>query len=78
MREYYGQFDYERRLKDKLESFDMIRTQCEFTHVNNGEFAPEIANEFVTMFFDEHMCGLHLSRPEAIDLTQHLCNWLFS
>jgi hypothetical protein len=49
----------------------------EFTHINNSEFAPEIANEFVTVFFDENTSG-HLTRPEVIDLTQHICNWLFA
>lgn len=77
VREYYGQYDYERRLHDKLDSFDHYRAVCEYTHINNAEFAPEIANEFVTVFYDENTNG-HLTRPEIIDLTQHICNWLFS
>jgi hypothetical protein len=36
--------------------------------VNNAEFAPEIANEFVTIFFDENITG-NLTRTDAIDFT---------
>ena len=77
VKEYYGQFDYDRKLKEKLESFDQMKVLNEYTAVNNGEFAPEIANEFVTVFYDETING-HLTRPEVIDLTQHLCSWLFA
>lgn len=68
VREYYDQYDYERRLKDKLDNFDQYRAASEYTSVNNCEYAPEIANEFVTVFYDENSSN-HLSRPEIIDLT---------
>lgn len=68
VKEYYGQYDYERRLKEKLDNLNQFRAVCEFTLVNNAEFAPEIANEFVTVFYDENTSA-HMTRPEAIDLT---------
>ena len=77
IREYYGQYEYDRKLQDKLASFEIMRVHSEYSQMNNGEFAPEVANEFVTIFYDQSSSG-HLSRPEVIDFTQHLCTWLFN
>jgi len=76
MKDWYGKSDYEYKVREKLDTYDPLKSQNEFTSINNAEFAPEIANEFVTIFFDENVQG-HLTRADAIDLTQHLCNWLF-
>ncbi len=54
-----------------------MRQHTEYSQLNNAEFAPEVANEFVTVFYDQKTVG-HLTRPEVIDLTQHLCTWLFN
>ena len=63
-------------MRERLETYEPLRSDSEYTSVNNAEFAPEIANEFVTVFFEEHIVG-QLTRSDVIDLTQHLCNWLF-
>lgn len=52
-KEFYGKYDYERKVKEKLDSFDSLKQSHEFTSVNNAEFAPEICNEFVTIYVDE-------------------------
>jgi len=54
-REFYGQFDYERKLKDKLDFFAQVcnQNQTSFCSVNNCEFAPEVSNEFVTVYMEE-------------------------
>lgn len=76
VKEHQAHQDYEYLLREKLASYDSVRSVNEFTAICNAEFAPEIANEFVTVFFDDHISG-QLSRSEVIDLTQHLCHWLF-
>lgn len=77
-KEFYGQSDYETRLKQKLASYDGLRSCNEFTAINNAEFAPEIANEFVTIYMDDERNNRgRLERSEIIDLTQHFCHWLF-
>jgi predicted acyltransferase (DUF342 family) len=55
-------------LREKLDSFESLKSQSDFTVINNAEFAPEIANEFVTIFYDDNIEG-HLSRSDAIDFT---------
>jgi hypothetical protein len=54
-REFYGQFDYEKKLKDKLDFFASLSLNSDtaFCSINNCEFAPEICNEFVTVYLDE-------------------------
>lgn len=69
-KEFYGQFDYERKLRDKLNSFDQMRVTTTYCYVNNAEFAPEVCNEFVTIYLDEPSRNAgRLSRSEIIDLT---------
>ncbi len=77
VKDFYGKTEYDTKLNEKVDSYHSLRSQSEFTVVNNAEFAPEIANEFVTVFFDENMAG-QLTRTEAIEFTQHLCHWLFT
>ena len=69
-KEFYGQFDYERKLRDRLNSFDQMRATTTYCQVNNCEFAPEICNEFVTIYLDEPQRNAgKLGRSEIIDLT---------
>ena len=50
----------------------------EFACINNAEVAPEICNEFVTVFLVERAKHVEeLERNEVIDLVRHLCHWLF-
>ena len=46
--------------------------------LNNSEFVPEVANEFVVLYMkDPAKNKAGMQRNDIIDLTQHLCHWLF-
>ncbi len=49
----------------------------EFCIENNAEHAPEICNEFVTVFMENKKNQVDISKPDQIDLTINLCHWLF-
>lgn len=50
--------------------FEKLRVENEYSSINNAEFAPEICNEFVTVYLDEdHNNRGNISRNEIIDLT---------
>lgn len=50
--------------------YDRMRIESEYASVNNAEFAPEISNEFVTIYMDEPTNNRGgLSKGEAIDMT---------
>lgn len=49
----------------------------EFSVINNAEHAPEICNEFVTVFLQDKKDS-NLQKNESIDLTRNICHWLFS
>ncbi len=50
----------------------------EFSVINNSEHAPEICNEFVTVFLQERNKEISLTKNESIDLTRNICHWLFT
>lgn len=43
--------------------------------INNGDMLPEVCNEFVTIFIEQHKCKI--DRGDAIDLTRNFCFWLY-
>ena len=49
----------------------------QFCLSNNAEHAPEICNEFVTVFMENKRGQFEISKPDQIDLTINLCHWLF-
>ena len=51
----------------------------EFCCVNSAELAPDICNEFVTIYMDldQNRSLMEISKHDKIDLTINLCNWLF-
>ena len=49
----------------------------EFCCVNSAELAPDICNEFVTIYMDQNRKLMEISKPDQIDLTINLCHWLF-
>lgn len=49
----------------------------EFCLHNNAEHAPEICNEFVTVYMENKRQQVEISKPDQIDLTINLCHWLF-
>jgi hypothetical protein len=64
-----------------LEKAKELRTKAkgsEFSVINNSEHAPEICNEFVTVFLQERSKDISLSKNESIDLTRNICHWLFT
>ena len=78
-KEYYGQFDYEKKMRERLEHFQSWSNGCEYSEINNAEFAPEICNEYVTVYMETpgNNTG-KIAISEIIDLTQHFCHWLFA
>ena len=49
----------------------------EFCVINNAEVAPEICNEFITIFLDARKETVGIDRIDAVDYTRHFCHWLF-
>jgi hypothetical protein len=49
----------------------------EFCLTNSAEHAPEICNDFVTIYMDQNRSLMEISKPDQIDLTINLCHWLF-
>lgn len=47
----------------------------EYCLINNAEQAPEVSNEFVTVYLEKVNSGLE--KLDAIEFTQNLCNWLY-
>eukprot|EP01022_Parablepharisma_sp_SALTPOND_P013627 TRINITY_DN182_c0_g2_i1.p1 TRINITY_DN182_c0_g2~~TRINITY_DN182_c0_g2_i1.p1 ORF type:complete len:427 (+),score=53.64 TRINITY_DN182_c0_g2_i1:1754-3034(+) len=50
--------------------------QEEYCMNNNAEQAPEVSNEFVTLYLDEVKASF--GKMDAIELTQNFCGWLFN
>ena len=48
-----------------------------FCIVNNAEHAPEICNEFVTVYMEYKKNLIDIPKHDQIDLTINLCHWLF-
>jgi len=51
--------------------------QHEFCITNSAEHAPEICNDFVTIYMEKYRNQVEISKPDQIDLTINLCHWLF-
>ena len=50
----------------------------EYATVNNAEVVPEVCNEFVTVYMEQRKnAPVVLGRQENVDLTRHLCHWMF-
>ena len=60
----------------KPEDFEELE-KSEFCAVNSAEHAPEICNEFVTVFMEKHKGKIEIIKCEQIDLTINMCHWLF-
>lgn len=48
----------------------------EYCLTNNAEQAPEVSNEFVTVYLEELKAGFE--RLDTIEITQNFCNWLYT
>ena len=49
----------------------------QFCLVNNAEHAPEICNEFVTVYMEYKKSIIDIPKHDQIDLTINFCHWLF-
>lgn len=49
----------------------------QFCLANTAEHAPEICNEFVTVYMEDNRSVSNIDRTDSIDLTINLCHWLF-
>jgi len=52
MKDYNGKPDFEDKVRERISTYEPMKSNSEFTSINNAEFAPEIANEFVTIYYD--------------------------
>jgi len=61
--------------------------KIEFSVINNGEYAPDVCNDFITDKWAEYLPSYNISdfkvvgqdtemTKNAVFLTQHFCNWL--
>ena len=75
------------KLKEK-KNVSIIDDKQEFCQVNNGEYAPEICNEFASMLLPKYLkqCNImymellgmeDVQRKNSIYFIMHFCNWLF-
>ena len=53
------------------------RMKEEYAVVNNAEFLPEVANEFITLFLNEHSVG-EVEVKECTNLVVNMAEWMFS
>jgi hypothetical protein len=74
--------------KLEAKNLDIKGKNLEFCEVNNGEFAPEICNEFASELLPKYLkkcniMGMELlgledvQRKNSIYFIMHFCNWLF-
>jgi hypothetical protein len=64
------------KIKDK-ESFSTPDPENYFTQKNNTEGLPDFCNEFIMDFMEpKEYFGMDVN--ELIEITQHLCHWLYS
>lgn len=64
----------------KLENNPELKSDIankQFCLVNNAEHAPEICNEFVTVYMEYKKSIIDIAKHDQIDLTINLCHWLF-
>lgn len=70
--------DFEQKYKELVEDYKRKdeASGLSFAETNNLEFAPEISNEFITIYAEQNPIE-PLSRTELIEITQHICHWMF-
>lgn len=82
-RECLNEIGWEKKIESegiKLEEEPDVKQKRDsqpFCLVNNAEHAPEICNEFVTVYMEHKRNQFDISKPDQIDLTINLCHWLF-
>lgn len=82
-RECLNEIGWQKKIESeniKLDENPQFKEDMETKHFclhNNAENAPEICNEFVTVFMENKKGSFDISKPDQIDLTINLCHWLF-
>ena len=77
-RKYRGEPDFDKKVKYFFDKSIDIRKSTSYCEVHNSEFAPDMCNEFVTIYLDESVNNPgKLCRDSLMDLTHHFCHWLF-
>ena len=52
-----GESDYENKVKVRIQQLQDVQKNLEFTQINNAEYAPEVSNEFVTIYLENPGCN---------------------
>ena len=82
-RECLNEIGWQKKIESegiKTEEDEELKKKMEtqqFCLTNNAEHAPEICNEFVTVYMEHKRNQFDISKPDQIDLTINLCHWLF-
>lgn len=64
-------------VQDRARTLQEQSNNLEFSVVNNSEHAPEVCNEFVTIYYMENSKTMGINKEDCIDFTRNLCHWLF-
>ena len=64
-------------VQDRAQRMQAQQDGVEFSVINNSEHAPEVCNEFVTVYYMENNKSMGISKEDVIDYTRNLCHWLF-
>ena len=64
-------------VQDRARTLQEQSNNLEFSVVNNSEHAPEVCNEFVTIYYMENSKTMGINKEDCIDFTRSLCHWLF-
>ena len=82
-RECLNQIGWAKRIQseeidlDNRQDIKQLMETTQFCLSNSAEHAPEICNEFVTVYVEEHRNLFAIERADCIDLTINFCHWLF-
>jgi hypothetical protein len=71
-RTFFNTFAYDKKLRERIEYYNIENqaNKTKFCTVNNTEYAPEVCNEFITIYCDEPGRNKgRISRLELIELT---------
>ena len=78
-RECLEEIGWKKRKENETDAEQLkdIDEEKSFCANNSAEHAPEICNEFVTVYMEKHKGKIEIVKCDQIDLTINLCHWLF-
>jgi hypothetical protein len=74
---FYSIFKFVTLYRDCLNHYNNAKSKIpgtQYTVCTNAEDAPDISNEFITEYLEDHD---YFKQEEAIELTQNFCQWLY-